>query len=165
MDSRQNTLEVVRKDSVVVSTTEAFKKLVENNVKKYDYSSFKDLQRIGRGASAIVFSASLGNEKYALKHVTDDEIRVATQESQFLLKELWSEFKDSTNRGNEFQQISKKITDSIEKNRKTSEEMFNELKGLPDDTNAQCLFGFFYFIGIGTGTEKQLNKAFEIFQQ
>ncbi|CAG8486947.1 6924_t:CDS:2 [Dentiscutata heterogama] len=206
MDSRQSMLEVVRKDSMI-STTEAFHKLVENDVKKFEYSSFTDIHRIGRGASANVFSATLENENYALKHVTDEEmLRVATRELQilhkvdhinvikfygiseeidvgsityeipenkipiddseeppFLLNELWSEFRDSTNRGNEFQQISKKIKDLIEKYGKNLEAMFDELKNLPDDTNAQCLLGFFYFIGIGTN--KQLDKSFKIFQQ
>lgn len=102
-----------------------------------------------------------------ITNIVPENKRTQTFSSLFsdtkLIHELWQIFLKSTNRGNEFRQISKMIKDCIEKHQKTSNDVFNDLQNQTNDLNAQCLLGFFYFTGIGT--EEQHNKAFEIFQQ
>ncbi|CAG8635950.1 26163_t:CDS:2 [Gigaspora margarita] len=131
--------EGVQKDNMI-SAAEAFQKLKDSDVKRYNYSSFKDNKFLGEGAFADVFSATFENKQYALKHIKnkdlDDEMfktvtqtdvefitnivpenkRTQTFSSLFsdtkLIHELWQIFLKSTNRGNEFRQISKMIKDS-----------------------------------------------------
>ncbi|KAF0511007.1 kinase-like protein [Gigaspora margarita] len=82
--------EGVQKDNMI-SAAEAFQKLKDSDVKRYNYSSFKDNKFLGEGAFADVFSATFENKQYALKHMKnkdlDDEMfKTVTRELQILHK-------------------------------------------------------------------------------
>ncbi|CAG8465411.1 3543_t:CDS:2 [Cetraspora pellucida] len=79
LDSQQD------QQKIINSIAEALKKLQESDVKKFDYSSFQDVQPIGSGASSDVFSTTFEQKPYALKKMTrnhnlDNEIlKIATR--------------------------------------------------------------------------------------
>ncbi|CAG8750384.1 4032_t:CDS:2, partial [Dentiscutata erythropus] len=81
-----------------------------------------------------------------------------------LFDDLWRIFFDSTSRGIEFSQISKMLADYIVKCNQTEKTVFTDLNQRQTlDSNLQCLFGFSYFMGIGT--EPYNNSAFNMFEK
>ncbi|CAG8728699.1 21194_t:CDS:2, partial [Dentiscutata erythropus] len=69
------------------------------------------------------------------------------------LDRLFYDFADSTNKGLEFSQISKRIRDIINLENQKPQNTFNCLYNKENNNNSEwiCLLGFFYLEGIGTG--------------
>ncbi|CAG8722211.1 13584_t:CDS:2 [Dentiscutata erythropus] len=56
--------------ALILYTEELEKKL--GDIKKFNYSKFKDRKFIGRGGSAVVYSAVFHGKKYALKSLNNN---------------------------------------------------------------------------------------------
>ncbi|CAG8536023.1 17459_t:CDS:2 [Gigaspora margarita] len=84
--------------------------------------------------------------------------------NNYLFDDLWKQFSELTNLGYEFSQISEKIKEIIKNQNQENNKIFtilNETSNL--SLNFQCLFGFFYLMGIGT--DAYPDTAFEIFKK
>ncbi|RIB19843.1 kinase-like domain-containing protein [Gigaspora rosea] len=84
--------------------------------------------------------------------------------NNYLLEDLWKEFSKLTNIGYEFSQISEKIKEIIKNQNQEDDKIFTILNAIPNlSLNFQCLFGFFYLMGIGT--DAYPDSAFENFKK
>ncbi|KAF0412043.1 calmodulin-dependent protein kinase [Gigaspora margarita] len=84
--------------------------------------------------------------------------------NNYLFDDLWKQFSELTNLGYEFSQISEKIKEIIKNQNQENNKIFTILNETPNlSLNFQCLFGFFYLMGIGT--DAYPDTAFEIFKK
>ncbi|CAG8445272.1 1556_t:CDS:2 [Dentiscutata erythropus] len=159
-----------------------------SDIKIFDFPKHeKNLKCIGKGGFANVYSTTFEGENYALKsfkqseELDENEFKDFMKELKMFHKvddhpnvikfygisrnKLFDDFADSTNKGLDFSQISKRIRDIINLENQDPQNTFNCLYNKENNNNSEwlCLLGFFYLEGIGT--EKNQITARDTFEK
>ncbi|CAG8539172.1 21796_t:CDS:2 [Dentiscutata erythropus] len=90
---------------IVLELTEFIEeKLKELNVKRFDYLQFSDLELIGAGGSANVYSAKFYGQQYALKSLRNT-LRMEHREAMSFIREIREYYHVRTYYGEKFHVI------------------------------------------------------------